>query len=318
MKRGWQDAGLMSFLRLLALVGFVVISPLNAQQSDIAPPNYENIAREIEGLEQKQKQGKQAEKSALMNQIQTALMNGAAAASFYTQAVESVQFKGKRDKAEAFSDWRKSHSDLLRTKEMQTALLLHLKYLLLSLQRKGLDKPATMLPALTGYLNEVIAADEHLTDQKPLPEEARNLMGQPLNQSVFCQWLQLGEWLPDEKSWELKPGDVAGILEKNVRSIMRETKDPQIIGTWDLQMKVEADRITTGRSEYQADQFNSVTRPRLLFKRAQDMVDVGQPNRALAEMVALVKTYPAHPDFGTWLARIRESIKAPAAQTSPQ
>lgn len=268
-------------------------------------------------MELKQKQGKISERKALFGAIQSAAASGPAAANFYTQAVEEVNFKGKKDKVEAFAAWKKSRSDLLRSKEMQTVLLLHLKYLMLALQRKELEKPETQLPAVMAYLNELIACDDLLADQKPPNDETRGLLDKPLSQSVFAQWLRFGEWLPDEKTWEGRPGNVPGILEKNVRLVMRQTKDPQLIQTWDLEMKVEAGRITTGRSEHQADQFNAVNRPRMQFKQAQDMLVLGQPNRALELMITLVRTSPSHPDFPIWVAKIRELVKPASAQTSP-
>ena len=307
----------MSLSRLVVIFVFLSISLVRAQQQDVAPPNVDSILKEIEALELKQKQGKISERNALFGAIQSASASGPAAANFYTQAVEEVNFKGKKDKVEAFIAWKKSHSDLLRSKEMQTALLLHLKYLMLALQRKELEKPATQLPAVMAYVNELIACDDLFADQKPPTDETRSLLDKPLNQSVFAQWLRLGEWLPDDKTWESRPGNVFGILEKNVRSVMRNTKDPQLVQTWDLEMKIEAARITAGRSDHQADQFNAVNRPRLQFKQAQDMIVVGQPNRALAEMITLVRTSPSHPDFPIWVGKIRELITPASAQTSP-
>lgn len=319
----------MNAPRFVTIGVFLSISMLHAQQKDIAPPDLTAIAKEIETLEQRQKQGKLSEKSMLLSQIQTAAASGPAAANFYSKAVEEVQFKGKKDKVEAFVDWKKAHEDMLRSKEMQTALMLHLKYLLLSLQRKGLDKPETQIPALMAYINDLVKADDLFASQGAAPEpsgkkkapsqdERKNLLDKPLNQSVFSQWLRLDEWLPEAKSWELIPGNVAGIFDKNIRSVMREKKDPLLIQTWDMQMKIEADRITLGRSEHAAEEFNLETRPRLLFKRAQDMVLLGQPNRGLVEVVTLVRTNPSHPDFATWLESIRGMIKKPADQTSPQ
>ncbi len=308
----------MTAPRFIATVLFLSVSVIRAQQQDIAPPDLAALAREIETLELKQKQGKASEKGMLLAQIQTASSSGPAAANFYTKAVEEVQFKGKKDKPEAFSDWKKSHDDMLRSKEMQTALVLHLKYLLLSLQRKGIEKPETQLPALMAYINELVAADD-LFFASPAPpdpkkkgapkDEWRSLLDSPLSASVFAQWLRLDEWLPEAKNWELKPGDLAGILDKNVRSVMRDKKDLQLIPTWDMQMKVEADRITTGRLAHKADEFNTVTKPRLLFKRAQDMAVIGQPNRGLVEVVTLVRTYPSHPDFPAWLDYIRAALR---------
>lgn len=321
----------MNVPRVVTFGIFLSISMLHAQQQDVPAPDLTALSKEIESLEQKQKLSKASEKNLLMAKIQAATANGQTAASLYSDAVEEVQFKGKKDKVEAFLAWKKSHDDLLRSKEMQTTLLLHLRYLLLSLQRKDMDKPETQLPAVMAYLNDLIAADDVVSDPTPAkqanpqkkapappPDERKNLLDKPLSQSVIVQWLRLGEWLPDGKSWEDSPGDVAGILEKNVRSVLREKKDPQLIQTWDMQMKVEADRITSGRSIHQADEFNLITRPQLLFKRAQDMIIIGQPNRALIETITLVRTYPSHPDFEKWVGKIRESIKPDSGQTSPQ
>lgn len=315
----------MSVPRFIAIGLFLSVPMLRAQQQDIAPPDFTALAREIETLEQKQKQGKLSEKGMLLAQIQAASASGPAAANFYTKAVEEMQFKGKKDKSEAFADWKKSHDDMLRSKEMETALVLHLKYLLLSLQRKGLEKPETQLPALMAYINDLVKADNIFYAPPSAPEpkkkappkdEWKGLLDKPLSQSVFAQWLRLDEWLPESKSWEFTPGNLGGILEKNVRSVMRDKKDPQLIPTWDMQMKVEADRITSGRSSHEAEEFNTVTRPRLLFKRAQDLVVLGQPNRGLVEVVALVRAYPSHPDFPAWLDYIRGALKKP--ETSPQ
>jgi len=307
----------MNVSRFVGICVFLSVSLLHAQQQDVAAPNAESILKEIEGLEQKQKQGKVTERNTIIKQLQGAAASGPAAATFYAQAVEAVQFKGRKDKVEAFIAWKKSHADLLRSKEMQAALLLHLKYLLLSLQRKDLEKPETQLPDVMAYVNELISCDDLFAKQNPPSDETSGLLDRPVGQSVIAQWLPLGEWLPDEKIWESRPGNVPGILEKNIRSVMRVKKDPQIIPTWDLEIKVESGRITAGRSEHKAEQFNTVTCPRLQFKQAQDMILIGQPNRGLAAMIALVRTNPWHPDFGIWVARIRDLLKPASAQTSP-
>ena len=52
---------------------------LRAQQQDIAPPDLAALAREIETLEQRQKQGKLTEKGMLLAQIQAASASGSAA-----------------------------------------------------------------------------------------------------------------------------------------------------------------------------------------------------------------------------------------------
>ena len=200
----------MNFPRLVGLGVFLSLSVLHAQQQDVSAPNAEAVLKEIEGLEQKQKKGKESERNTLIKQIQSAAASGSAAGSFYTQAVGEVQFKGKKDGVEAFIAWKKAHADLLRSKEMQTALLLHLKYLLMSLQRKDMEKPETLLPPVNAYLNELISCDDLFANQKAPTDETRGLLDKPVGQTVIAQWLPLGEWLPDDKTWESRPGNVPG------------------------------------------------------------------------------------------------------------
>lgn len=307
-------------LPTLVTVCVAAASPLAALgQQDLPELNADALLKEIETMEQKQKSAKEQERAAIVAAVAGAATTGPVAANFYEKAIEEVQFKGKKDKASAYVDWKKANADFLRSREMQTALLLHLKYLEMALQRKGMENPENMVPGILAYVNEVIAADRMFSGQAQKPKEQSNLLDQPLGQSVFAQWLQLGQWLPEDKIWEPKPGDVGGILEKNVRTVLRETKDPRLLQTWDLQLQVEADRITEGRLQHEIDKFNNVTRPKLLFKKAQDMVVLGQPNRAAGEIVALLRANPSHPDFSAWLAAARGLLATkPAEQTSPQ
>lgn len=301
--------------RLLPLFVSLSVVPFARAQLDVNPVNADAILREIETIEQKQKQTISAAKNSTLARLQAAAASGAAAADFYTDAVEEVQFQGQKGKVEAFTDWKKQNADLLRSKPMQTALMLHLRYAALAVQRKGLEKPETLMPASEKYLADLIASDDIFKD-KP-PQQVLELLNKPLGQSVMAQWLRLGDWLPDDKDFELTPGNVTGILNKNIRPFLRAAKSPELIQTWDLQMQVEADRITTGRSDHKADEFNTITRPKLVFQRAKDMAAIGQPNRAVAEIIVLVRTYPEHPDFKTWVAEIKTMLKSVATGTAP-
>ena len=298
---------------------FAVLSaslPVRAQNQSV--PNAESILREIDLMEGKQKDGKARERKAVLAAIQAAAANGVAAGNFYKKAVEEVQFNGKKDKAATFMDWKKENAELLRSKEMQAALLLHLRYLAMAIQRQGMEQPENMIPALMAYVNELVSQDKLFADQSNLSEVPNGLLHQPLGQSLFSQWLNLEQWLPEDSVWEANPGDVTGILEKNIRPLFREKKDPQILQTWDLQLKIEAARITDGRSELQIEKFNTNTRPTLQFKQAQDMVLVGQLSRGVNEMVAVLRANPSHPDFANWASTLRGLLKAPADENSPR
>ena len=152
-------------------------------------------------------------------------------------------------------------------------------------------------------------------------DDSQQVLSKPLGSSVFAQLLQLNEWLPDDATWEMTPNNVTGILDKNVRPILRDAKNPQLLQTWDLQMKLEADAATNAHNAHKVEVFNSFTRQKLVYQRALDMIALGLPNRATGEIFTLIKTYPQHPDCPIWMAKIRELINRSASAapgTSPQ
>lgn len=325
----------MKFPRL-PLAGFlslVVIAPQVLAQQDGPPVDAGTILRELDQIEEKQQAALQAARNTAISQIKVAASNPSNATNLYESAIEATQFDGVRGQGAAFADWKKSKSALLRTKEMQTALLLHLKYLALSLERKNSDKPELFVPPSLAFAVEVAGADDlflkqgqfireqadkkdEVAVQKEAVKLKEELLGKSLADSIFVKWLRLGPSLPKGEDWELTPGNIPGILEKNVRPILREAKNPQVIDTWEFEMKVQADRITFGRLEHQATEFNTVARPRLQFSRANDMEVIGQKNRAINEIYSMVKTYPQHPDFSKWVQRLRELLQ-PAPATPP-
>ncbi len=326
----------MLLRRFLPLVA--VVSSLNAQQ-DVPAVNADAILRELDQIELQQKQAVLSARQTAVNQVKAAAASGATAADLYEQAVEATQFEGLKNKGGAFADWKSSKAAVLRAKEMQTALMLHLRYLALSLERKGSDKPELFVPPSLAYVNDLASADalflkqaqsvsqpassDHDREQQAIDREAMKLKDELLNKaltdSIFVKWLRLGSSLPKGEDWELTPGNLPGILEKNIRPAMRLTKNPGLLPTYELEMRVLAERVSMSRREHDATEFNTVVRPRIQLARANDMAALGQKNRAVTEIYTMVKAYPQHPDFGKWVQRIRELLApaAPAAEPAP-
>jgi len=295
--------------------------------------NAEAILRELEQIEKKQKQELLSARQMAVNQVKSAAASGSAAADLYERAVEAVQFEGTKNKAAAYADWKSSKAAMLRTNEIQAALTLHLRYLALSLERKGSDKPDLFIqPSLT-YVRDLAAADATFIKQalsvsqqggsdrdrerQAVDREAiklkDDLLNKSLNESVFVKWMRLGSSLPKGDDWELTPGNLSGILEKNVRTPLRAAKNPVLLATYEQEMQFLADRVSASRREHDATDFNTLVRPRLQLARADDMAALGQKNRAVTEIFLLVKTYPQHPDFGKWLTRLRELLTPASA-----
>ena len=322
---------------LAFMVCTVVLCRIACAQQDTTPVNADAILRDLDQMEQQQKKLVQAARITAISQLKAAASNGAAATDLYEKAIEDTQFDGVRNKGGSFAEWKSSKAEILRTKELQAALLMHLRYLVLSLERKASDKPELFAPPALDYAVELSALDPLFLEQQEFirgqkdkkPEDVAvqteaaklkdELLNKSLAESLFVKWLRLGSWLPAGDKWELTPGNIPGILEKDVRPFLRQAKNPQLVETWEFEMKVLADRITFGRLEHQAAEFNTVTRPRLQFSRANDMAEIGQRNRAATEIYTMVKTYPQHPDFSKWVQRLRELLKPaePAPSASP-
>lgn len=301
--------------------------PFALAQQDAAPVNAEAILRDLAQIEATQKQALEASRNSAASQIKAAASSPSTAKSLYQKAVEELQFAGVSGKGAAFADWKSSMSDAFRNKEFQVALQLHLNYLVLSLERGGSDEPERFAAPSLAYAIELAGADQSFIDFKENLKEASKkdpsltqvsklcdeLLNKSLKESPFVKWLRIDSWLPNG-NWELVPGNLSGILEKNVRAEMRKTADPKLVGTWEIEMKVEAARATAGGRDHVATGYNAVKGPKLRFARAKDMAVVGQKNRAATEVYALVKEFPQHPDFGTWVSELRTMLTpSPAA-----
>ncbi len=330
-------------MKPLLLPGFVIaglmLVPIVRAQ-DASPVNADSILRELDMIEQRQKQTLASARQMAVSQLRSAAVSPSAAAALYADAVEAVEFEGKPNKGAAYSEWKAGMGDALRSAEFQNVILLHLRYLVMSLERGGSDKPEMFISPSLAYANDLIQTDDTFLDlkkkqaDKPAGDRAqrdreiaqkamnakKDLLDKSIADGVFTRWLRLQQWLPKGDTWELTPGNLAGILEKNVRSVMRSVKDPALIQTWDLEMKVLADRATSGRLDFLAADFNTMVRPKMIFSRANDMILLGQKNRAANDIYILVKTYPQHPDFSKWVAKLREILKpaAPAEAAAPQ
>lgn len=309
--------------------------------------NVQNILRELDQIEAQQKASLQSTKQATMAKLKAASNSGQAAAALYVEAVEAVSFEGKKGKAGQFANWKDSASDAVRSKEMQTVLMMHLKYIVLSIERRMTDKPELFAPPSLAYAVELYNAEalffkmgskaesmqierergikqstqdqETMSNLKKVVELKKEFMDKSIADSVFTKWLRMGAWFPKGDDWEMVPGNISGILEKNVRPFLRKAKNPQVIDTWEFEMKVMADRATANGLDHQVTEFNTVTRPRLQLSRANEMAEIGQTNRAISEVYSMIKTYPQHPDFGKWVQRLRELIKtaSPGAVSAP-
>ena len=281
--------------------------------TDAAPLDKAQVLYELESVGKRHRQLQESQSGQRIKILREALSNENAGTKLYEDAMEATTPDDKEEKNRP----RKNNPDLLRMEPMRKAIYLHLRYLVLSLQRgNDPDQAAHLAAPSLEYATELLAV---LTNEKlrPWPREAKDLLKNPLSDGVFARWLLLQDSLPGEDEWEQAAGELAGILEKNVRIPWRQAKNPELLRTWDLQVEFLNAKSDLDQSPAETEKIKTLSVPRLLFSRAEDKTLLGQPNQAAREILQLAKNNPGHPDWDKWIARLHELIGAasPAEKT---
>lgn len=301
----------------LLVVASLLATALHAQNvQDANPLDAAQVLREIESFEKKQTDMAKARQQQLLEQLRAGLGAGTAAGRLYEEAVRATQFAGKDNEAHQAAEWGRKNDDLLRNPAMEAAIQFHLRYLMLGLERPsqtGTDAAADSF----AYAVELAKANAD-DSFKNAPKEANELLNKPVQEGVFARWLMIEDRLPKGKDWEPNAGNLQGILEKNVRGAWRESKNPQLLRSWDLQIESLNTSVKESAGTAGAERITTLALPSTVFGRANDKALLGQPNRAAGEILQLVRTHPAHPDWSRWVARLKELLApTPATPAAP-
>ncbi len=288
---------------LCGLPGFV-----RAQQPAASPVDAAAVLSAIKEIKGKQTDLIAREKGQVLEAIRGAMADPARA---YEQATAAVEFQSKGfNDAAKLVEWRKQNGDLLRDKAFVNALRLELVYLSVTWQRCMGAKTKDLLPALYDYTSQVAANYDAFWGLK--------LTEKSFNDLVFVTYFQIGPFISGLPDWEVQPFNVDGIFQKTILPELRKNKDPRLLTYWDGKIQSEATRIDQRANGLAVNKFNMVRRPTLLWNRAEDELVLGDQNRAVADMLALLKAHPDHPDFDTWAARLTDVVTPKAdAGTTP-
>ena len=329
-------------LILLPIVSLCGIGALIAQ--DLPPPqNAPEILRELDKVGQGAKSKLDNRRSAAISQIQAAANSAPASVDLYLKSLENTKYL---ETHQDFVDWTRKNQELLHSISFQNAAQLQMRYLALALHRDEHHDAFSQISDCLSYLqtlasqkslrpetpdlngnddsggasrksvaaqNQKTAVKNTSTD-KPYPE-ALALIKQHMDKSSVVQWLQISDLLPDA-DFEQSAGNYQEIMEKNIRGPLRAKKDPRIFQTWDVQIAQETAIATESNSKQRADTFNQTRLPDLLFRKAQDTAAIGQPHRALGEVMVLVRNYPENPSIRDWIDTARELLTNPPAPIS--
>jgi hypothetical protein len=309
---------------LVLIVSALGLNAVDAQDLP-TPQNATEILRELDRVDQGAKLKEDNRRSAAITQVQAAANSGPAAVDLYLRSLENTKYL---ESHQDYVDWSRKNQELLHSISFQNAAQLQLRYLAMALQRNEKHDAYAQIPEYLSYL-ETLSAQKSLRTQsqdnssdnnasakqgqnktakttstdKPYPE-VLTLINQPVDKSSVVQWFQISDLLP-EKDFEHAAGNYQSIMEKNIRGPLRVKNDPRILQTWDLQIAQETAIATDSNSKQQAVTFNQTRLPDLLFRKAKDTAAIGQPNRALGQVMVLVRNYPENPSMQDWIDAAR-------------
>lgn len=119
-----------------------------------------------------------------------------------------------------------------------------------------------------------------------------------------------------DDAWPMVPGDLEGIHQALILPEYRAAKDPRILEYWERIIRRETEAVAKKKVDYEEKRFAEIRRPELFWGRAQDLYSIGLRNRAITEMVAVVRANPLHPSADGWISQLEGYMGAPARNTT--
>lgn len=286
---------------------FTAFAATATAQQDAPPPDTSTLLKSLQEFREKNTAMSQSYFVSILRDLQSASTSGTAAVDFYEKAIQATEFIGRSQQGHLFQEWKKKEAAKLKSAERQTAARLHLQYLAITL-KKALGTPLEQLvPELIAYTVEVQKVDADPALRDTIARE--DLWRRSVTDGIFAKWLRLSPLIAGDKEWEPIPSNINGIYQKTILPLMRKAKDPGLLRYWDARMALEEKIAADSRLTFEIEKFQFVTKPSLLWSRAQEVIVLGQRNHAINEMFALIKKYPDHPDNAAWIAHLESILK---------
>ena len=324
-----------------------------AQTNDAPPVDVKQLLQSLRQLRDQNETTTKSRRTGAYQQVVGAASSNERAAAAWTEAVLAVQFQGVDHQATAVRDWKQSEGEALKSKEASNAARLHLQWLAMTIQRASGAETKQLLNNIIEFAKQVeidggmiervgdkiakekerAAGMRRAPANKALADDSRtkklhdSIMKMSVADGPVAKMLQISDIIGDigkkrrrgddngePPTWEPVPGNVDGIYKNIVLPEFRATKDPRLLEYWDLMLRRQAESIYAGMPDFEERQSNQVERPKLLWNRAQDEMTLGLRNRALTDMLGIIKGYPVHPDAAQWIAQLESFLAPPAAQ----
>ena len=316
----------------------LLLSVVAASAQDAPPLAPTKLLDALKALKDQQAQQAQSSRQAVLKAAQSGAASGPAAAAAWIEAVRLTQFEGAEKEGAQFRDWKEKEGALFSEKEVQAAAHLYYRWLTITMQRAMGTPTKDLIPSIIQYTKDVLTdaavleglvekgdkEKERATQRPGVARNQRNnsetdrvrrlheqILGRALPSSPPVKALRAEE-LARVEQWELTPGDVDGIYNAIVLPEFRKAHDPRVLEFWDLKIKLESDAVKA-KPAFDQEKFTRERKGELLWNRAKEFSELGLRNRCINELFQVLRAYPQHPKFATWVGELETVITGPTA-----
>jgi hypothetical protein len=333
---------------LSLLIALSIAAPAFGQEPERKPATpvltqqqVDTIVKQLAELEKTIAAQRSTNLGAILQKLRTAATSDAAALALYEdcetlvadrRALTRDDKKAREDQIKRQADRNKNDKGAVVKEEgdFGTAVRLQLRYLILSLQAHETKDKEQLLPDILGYLQDVAASAEKLKGR------AGAYLATPLRagggggrrgpgggggqgNNPFVAAFQLEPYL-DNPEWSMEPLDFGNIYEKSVFPTYREKKKSELGTQWDARMSAEAALRKGSISEAEFAIWQQTALLDIKWLKLKDVYANGdKPVNALADMLAMIRDNPGHPDSPKWLDEFRGLVAAavPGSAATP-
>lgn len=340
------------FVAMVALAAVSLRAQVTTLQDD-APPDAKTLKDQVKAFakarEQKKFEFLERTRQELLKPIQTS----GAAGNYVIDCMRTVQYEGKEGGNAQFAEWKKNNRGMFSNRDFERASDLYLRYLALTLRRATLKSAEPLQAEIWNYLELLNSCKDlvanvmrentrikmtvydpkqdkvtgeilgNIEDTKLVSAEnthtfVQDLLNQAVSSGLVAQALKLTGHLDEIPEWELVPGNFSGIMELDVRPLLRLKKDPKLLSTWDYEIAFTAAVVDLKKEKKEQEKFRRETYPKLVWKKAADAELLGLKNRALNIRLDIARKYPEHPDFDGWAKQIEAELTALKSEQVPE
>jgi hypothetical protein len=282
---------------------------------DDAPPvKADALLAELGDLETKRKEILRADLKTVLDDMEKAGKTPRAAADLYAQAVEATKYAGAQGANQEFLNWKRKEDARLQSKDFGTAAQLHLRYLGLSVERAMGVSLDELVPDVETYVKDLLAWRADVRERKPPTAEFQECLNDDYFKHPYVDYFAVGRHLGavSDKEWERSPGGVDGIMDKMLLPFYRAQKSPKLLEFWDMRIQDTAGRAKAGQKQNEIDKFDNEQGPELRWRRAKDMAMLGLKNKAIQEMMTIIRQHSRHQQFNAWCEELKKLLAEPS------